>query len=125
MPTEYIVPSLRIVAFTNMAEPDIMEDRLVHLIALKEDRFIANFHQQVQKAREKAWHDRHIQQKIFSEGELVLLYNSQFAKHPGKFRQHRLGPYMVKEITDEGVVRVATSQGDIVPGYVNGGRLKP
>ena len=50
MPMDYIVPSLRIAAFTNMAKPDIMEERLVHLIALEEDHFIANFHHQFQKA---------------------------------------------------------------------------
>ena len=47
MPMEYIVPSLRIAAFTNMAEPDIMEEHLAHLVTLEEDQFIANFHQQV------------------------------------------------------------------------------
>ena len=28
MPIEYVVPSLRIAAFTNMADPDIIEERL-------------------------------------------------------------------------------------------------
>ena len=28
MPMEYIVPTLRIAAFTNMADPDIMEERM-------------------------------------------------------------------------------------------------
>ena len=60
MPMEYIVPSLSIVAFMNMEEPDIMKEHLVHLVALEEDRFIANFHQQAQKDQDKAWHDRHI-----------------------------------------------------------------
>ena len=54
IPIKYIVPSLCITTFTNMAEPDIMEECLTQLVALEEDRFIANFHQQVQKAREKA-----------------------------------------------------------------------
>ena len=93
-------------------------------MALKEDQFITNFHQQVQKAREKAWHDRHIRKKTFLKGELVLLYDSQFAKHPGKFPQHWIGPYIVKEITDGGVVRLATLHGDMIPSYVNGSQLK-
>ena len=42
---QHIVPSLRIIAFTNMAEPDIMEEWLAQLVALEEDRFISNFHQ--------------------------------------------------------------------------------
>ena len=94
-------------------------------MALEEDRFLAHFHQQVQKAHDKAWHDRHIHQKTFAEGELVLLYDSQFAKHPRKFRHHWLCPYTVKEIMDGRAVRIATLRGDMIPGYVNGSWLKP
>ena len=43
MPMEYIVRILCITAFTNMEEPDIMEEWLAQLVALEEDRFIANF----------------------------------------------------------------------------------
>ena len=50
MPIEYVVPSLCIAAFMNMADSDIIEERLAQLVALEEDRFIAQFHQQVQKA---------------------------------------------------------------------------
>ena len=65
MPMEYIVPTLRIAVVTNMADFDIMEERMAQLLALEEDRFIAGFHQQVQKVREKAWHDRHIKKMTF------------------------------------------------------------
>ena len=65
MPMEYIVPSLRISAFTEMDDPDMMKERLAKILELEEDRFIAGFQQQVQKAREKAWHDRHIKKKQF------------------------------------------------------------
>ena len=125
MPMDHIVPSLCITTFTKMVELDIMEERLVQLVALEEDRFISNFHQQVQKAREKAWHDRHIRLNVFKEEDLVLLYDSQFLHHPGKFRKHWLGPYIMKEITDGGVVRLATLRSEILPGYFNGSRLKP
>ena len=80
MPREYVVPSLCIASFTDIADSDIIEERPVQLVALEEDRFIAHFQQQVQKARDKAWHDRHIRQKTFVIGDLVLLYDSQFAK---------------------------------------------
>ena len=65
MPMEYIIPSLRISQITKMADTDTMNERLAQLLALEEDRFIAGFHQKVQKAREKAWHDRHIKRKKF------------------------------------------------------------
>lgn len=44
MPMEYIVPSLRIAAFTYMEDSDIMEERMAQLLALEEDRFIVGFH---------------------------------------------------------------------------------
>ena len=60
MPMEYIVHSLRVVAVTEMAAEETLNERLLHLVGLEEDRFIAGFHQQVQKERGKEWHDRHI-----------------------------------------------------------------
>jgi hypothetical protein len=62
---EYLVPSLRIVAFIDMDDTDVVQERLAQLVELEEDRFIAGFHQQVQKEREKAYHDRHIKKKAF------------------------------------------------------------
>lgn len=82
---EYIIPSLKVAALTDMADEDTMNERLLQLVGLEEDCFIAGFHQQVQKEREKAWHDRHIKHKSFKEGYLVLLYDSKFSKFPGKF----------------------------------------
>lgn len=57
MPMGYIVPSLWIVALTNMVNHDTMEERLTQLLELEEDQFLAGFHQHVQKEHEKAWHD--------------------------------------------------------------------
>jgi hypothetical protein len=88
VPMEYLVPSLRIVAFTGMDETCTVQDRLAQLMELEEDKFIVGFHQQVQKEREKAYHDRHIKKKAFKQGDLVLLYDRKFMKHPGKFKTH-------------------------------------
>jgi transposase InsO family protein len=49
VPMEYLVPSLRIVAFTNMEDTGVVRERLAKLVELKEDRFVTGFHQQVQK----------------------------------------------------------------------------
>jgi hypothetical protein len=54
----------------------------------------------VQKEREKAYHDRHIKKKAFNQGDMVLVYNSKFIKHPRKFRTNWLGPYEVVYITE-------------------------
>ncbi len=124
MPMEYIVPSLRISQITEMADVDTMNEILEQLLALEEDRFIAGFHQKVQKAREKAWHDRHIKHKIFQIGDLVLLYDSKFIKFLGKFKRHWLGPYQIQHITDGGAVQLSKLNGEPVPTLINGSRLK-
>ena len=124
MAMEYIIPSLRIAQITEMADADTMNDTLAQLLALEEDRFIAGFHQKVQKAREKAWHDRHIKSNIFQTGDLVLLYDSKFVKFPGKFKTHWLGPYQIQQVTDGGAVQLSKLNGELVPTLINGSRLK-
>jgi hypothetical protein len=73
-------------------------------MVMEEDKILAGFPQEVKKERDKAWHDRHIKRNNFKEGDLVLVYDSKFLQHPGKFRMHWLRPYEVKIVTDGGVV---------------------
>ena len=47
MPMEYIVPNLKIATLTDMADEEIVNERLLHLVELEEDIFIVGFHQQV------------------------------------------------------------------------------
>jgi hypothetical protein len=103
MPMEFILPSLHIATITELSDTGTIEERLAQLVQLEEDRFVTGFHQQVQKAREKSWHDRHIKQKKFQVGDLVLLYDNKFMQHPGKFRMHWLGPYVIQQVTKTGV----------------------
>lgn len=88
MPMEYIVPSLRIAAIIGMADHGALEERLAQLEEMEEVRFLAGFHQQVQKQQEKSWHDHHIKVCTFKENDLVLLYDSKFEKFSGKLRIH-------------------------------------
>jgi hypothetical protein len=44
VPVEYLVPSLRIAALTDMDDTSVVQNRLVQLVELEEDRFIAGFH---------------------------------------------------------------------------------
>ena len=54
MPMEYIVPSLCIITATGMDDAISLEDHVAQLIKLEEDRFIAGFHQRVEKDQQKA-----------------------------------------------------------------------
>lgn len=69
---------------TILADHGALEEQLAQLEELEEERFLVGFHQQVQKKREKAWHDRHIKVHTFKENDLVLLYDNKFEKLPGK-----------------------------------------
>jgi hypothetical protein len=89
-----------------MTERGAVKERLSQLMEMEEDRILEGFHQEVQKERDKSWHDRHIKKKSFKEGDLVFLYDSKFFQHPGKFRMHWLGPYEVNIVTDGGSVQL-------------------
>jgi hypothetical protein len=103
---EFLVPSLRVAKITNMTERGAVKERLNQLMEMEEDMIIIGFHQEVQKPRDKALHDKHIKRKSFKEGYLVFIYESKFFHHPGKFRTHWLGPYEVKTVRDGGFVQI-------------------
>lgn len=124
MPMEYIVPNLKIATLIDLTDEETIEERLLHLVELEEDKFIAGFHQQVQKNREKAWHDRYIKSKTIKEGDIVLMYDNKIVWFPGKFHMHWLGPYQVKHVTKGGATSLAKLDGTMVPTMVNGSRLK-
>jgi hypothetical protein len=119
-----LVPNLRIVSFTNIDDTSIVRERLSQLVELEEEKFIAGFHQQVQKEREKSYHDRYIKNNTFKQGDLVLVYGSKFIKHPGKFRMHWLWPYEIAYVTEGGVAQLKTLNGEWKEGLVNGSQLK-
>jgi hypothetical protein len=85
---------------------------------------LAGFHQQVQKSRDKSWHDHHIKRKTFKEGDLVLIYDSKALQQRGKMRMHWLGPYEVKVVTDGGDVQLRDIEGANLRGMINGSQLK-
>ena len=98
VPAEFIIPSLLIMSTLHLIDEDSSKEWLHELQELEEDRFLAEFHQTVQKYRQKAWHDRHIKHIMFAVGGKVLLYDSKFQKFLGKLRMHSMGPYHVIEI---------------------------
>jgi hypothetical protein len=74
--------------------------------------FIARFHQQVQKEREKAYHDKHIKKKAFKQGDLVFLYDIKFMKHPRKFKTHWIGLFEVAYVIEGGAMQLNTLNGE-------------
>jgi hypothetical protein len=61
---------------------------------------------------------------VFNQGDLVLVYDSKFMKHPEKLRTHWMGPYEVVYITKGGFAQLKTLNGEWKERLVNGSRLK-
>jgi hypothetical protein len=106
VPLEFLVPSLRVVTITNMTKRGTIQERLSQLMLMEEYLILAGFLQEVKKARDKYWHDRHIKRKSFKEAGLVLVYDSKSLQHLGKLKMHWLGPYEVNTVTDGGAVQL-------------------
>jgi hypothetical protein len=120
VPLEFLVPILCVATITQMTERDAIQEIMNQLLAMEEDRILTGFHQQVHKAKGKAWQDRHIKKKAFKEGDLVLLYDSKSFQHPGKLRMHWLGPYKVKYVIDGGALQLRDLAGAYLKGIING-----
>ena len=101
-PVECEIPSLKI-AIHVLADMTEIEERLIHLEHLDEqciDALIAN---QAHKNRVKSQYDKSVKPRIFSEEELVLLWDQD--KEPlgvGKFMSIWLGPYVVSKVLKSG-----------------------
>jgi hypothetical protein len=65
VPLYYLIPSMCIETITDMTERGATRDILAQLFELEEEKTIVGFHQEVQKAKDKAQHDKHIKNKNF------------------------------------------------------------
>jgi hypothetical protein len=67
VPLEFLVPSLRVAAIIDMTERGVVQERIIQLMNMEEDRILVGFHQEVKKERDKSWHDKHIKRRNFKE----------------------------------------------------------
>eukprot|EP00253_Pinus_taeda_P022576 PITA_22576 len=73
------------------------EARFFELIHLDETRRDAASANEAHKKRVKAQFDKNVKPRVFSEGDLVLLYDQESDKlGVGKFKSLWMGPYIVK-----------------------------
>lgn len=85
--------------------PDTSKEEacLLELIYLDETRRDAAFANEAHKKRIKVQYDRNVKPRIFSEGDMVLLYDQEADKlGAGKFEPMWMGPYIVKCLLEKG-----------------------
>ena len=96
VPVECEIPSLKL-AIEILLDTSALEERLVHLEHLDEQRRDALVALEVNKRHIKVQYDKFVCLRKFSEGDLVLLWDQ--AREPlgaGKFNPMWHGPYVVK-----------------------------
>ncbi|KAJ9539557.1 hypothetical protein OSB04_032290 [Centaurea solstitialis] len=107
----------------NMAEDAAGIKRKLQLVELDEVRFYAYENAKIYKEKTKVWHDRRINQRTFSEGQQVLLFNSRLKIFPGKLKSRWSGPFTIDKVSPYGTIDLINPQ-DGITFRVNGHRVK-
>ena len=118
------IPSLKI-SIHVLPDTTELEERLVHLEHLDEQRRDALTANQAHKNRVKTQYDKSVKPRVFSEGELVLLWDQD--KEPleaGKFKAMWLGPYVVSKVLSKGAYDLVDFDGNKLLEPRNGLYLK-
>jgi len=96
--------------------------RYLQLAELEEWRSQAYENSKLYKERVKQYHDRRIRARTFKKGDKVLLFDSRLSLFPGKLKSKWIGPYMVKQDFESGMVELVDKNGNAFK--VNGHRVK-
>ena len=97
--------------------------RMLQVQELEEIRNEAYENARIYKDKTKAFHDKQLHRKNFTEGQKVLLYHSRLRLFPGKLKSKWLGPFIVTKVYPHGAVDIfSTSTGKSFKD--NGQRLK-
>ncbi|RVW18215.1 Retrovirus-related Pol polyprotein from transposon 17.6 [Vitis vinifera] len=75
--------------------------RCLDLNELEEMRNDAYLNSKIAKARLKKWHDQLVNQKNFTKGQRVLLYDSKLHLFPGKLKSRWTGPFIIHEVASQ------------------------
>jgi hypothetical protein len=108
-----------------LPDTSLLEERLLYLKQLNEQRQDVALDNKAHKQRVKCQYDRFIRPQIFSEGDLVLVYDQD--KYPlgvGKFKPMWFGPFIMKEVLKKGTYRLVDFEGNALTEPRNGLYLK-
>ena len=118
------IPSFKL-TIEILLDTSALEERLVHLEKLDEQRRDALVALEVNNHRIKVQYDKSVCPRRFSEGDLVLLWDQ--AKEPlgtRKFNPMWHGPYVVKCVLEKGAYELVDYEGTTLVEPKNGIYLK-
>jgi hypothetical protein len=124
LPIECEIPTLR-TAIELLPDTAPMEQRLLNLESLDEDRRSSLQNNEAAKKWSKATFDRHVNLRSFNEGDLVLAYDiAHDTLGHGKFESLWHGPYIIQHCLTKGTYILASPEGHPLKEPVNGLYLK-
>ena len=108
----------------NLSLDQAGKERLLQLEELQELWNESYQNGEICKAKNKAFHDKHINRKTFYVHDKVWLYNSHLKLFPRKLRSRWDGPYEILEVFENRLVLILDPETENSL-KVNGHRLKP
>jgi hypothetical protein len=123
-PIECQIPSLKL-AVQLLPDTSPLEEQLLYLEQLNEQHRDVAPANEAHKHKFKCQYDSFFHPRIFSEGDLVLVYDQD--KDPlgaGKFKPMCFGPFIIKEVLKKGTYRLVDFEGNALAEPRNGLYLK-
>jgi hypothetical protein len=123
-PIKCEIPSLKFVVQL-LLDTSPLEEQLVNLEQLDEQRRDVALANKAHKHKVKCQYDRSVHPWIFSEGNLVLVYDQD--KDPlgaGMFKPMWFGPFIIKEVLRKGAYCLVDFEGNALAEPRNGLYLK-
>ncbi|MCO5600642.1 hypothetical protein L7F22_054757 [Adiantum nelumboides] len=121
---EFTLPALRTSVAHEIDPHANLQERLIELEKIDEQRQRAQWEQQVAQRKMKAYHDRQIRKEKMKEGDLVLWYPEKLNARKKSLTVGWSGPYIIVRIFKNGSVTLQDLQGMLLPDRVNRGKLK-
>ena len=111
LPIECEIPSLKL-AVELLPNTSAEEEHLLYLMRLDKTRLNATLVIEAQKKSVKAQYEKHVKPRVFSEGDLVLLYE-QYRDMLGarKFEAMWRGPYIIRRVLEKGAYELVDYDG--------------
>eukprot|EP00253_Pinus_taeda_P007345 PITA_07345 len=123
-PIKCEIPSLKL-AIELLPETLSLEERLLRLEHLDEQRRDATMMNEAHKKRVKTQYDKSVCPRVFSEGNLVLVYDQDIdALGAGKFKPMWYGPFIIKRVLEKGSYVLIDFEGNKLAEPRNGLYLK-
>lgn len=124
LPIELELPSLRIGLEKRLDDSESLQERITMLEKLDEICGQAYLNTAAIQKWRKTYYDSKMKNKIISNNDLVLLYDSQFQKFLGKFKIRWQGPYRVVNAYENGSCDLEDFHGQPLATRINENHLK-